>query len=487
MYGMRTFLVALLAIGMAAGCTESHDGGTDAAITFDANFPDGGEDAGVPPANIGDACRDEGDCDGMDAYCDAEFPGGYCTAVCAADLPCPEGGECIETMGGALCFGACDFEAADGDFCPRDGYGCADMVGVCLPGCDVDDECGTGLVCDPNGGFNGEGQCSDPTANLGDACEASEDCPPGTNCLSERFTGIPGGVCGAFGCDPTSGEGCPENGTCVSTGRRFGVCLLACEGDADCTRAGQECVTGTTGDYCGPSFDPANLGQICSAGRGSCTGGACLSEGDTGWPDSYCVALGCDAEAGTGCPGDGVCVDTADGRGACLDGCAADSDCRTGYDCRPADAADPTSATACVPGCDDAMVCGNDGFVCNTGTGLCTQAFMDASLGEPCTDGGDCAGGRCLTEADNGWPAGTCTYPGCRLMGSGPMAECPSGGVCVDDGTGDPALGVCVDACTMPTDCRPGYDCDGGACRPACSATDCGMGRTCNATSGLCE
>lgn len=488
MNGLRTLMVVLAAIGLAAGCTETHDGGTDAAvITFDANFPDGGEDAGVPPANIGDPCRDEGDCDGEDSYCDAEFPGGYCTAVCAADLPCPDGSTCIETMAGATCFEACDFEAADGDFCAREGYGCADMVGVCLPGCDVDAECGTGLVCDPDGGFNGEGSCHDPSGTLGDACEETAMCPPDTFCLSERFSGIPGGVCGAFGCDPMTGDGCPDNGTCVSTGRRGGICLLACEDDTGCTRDGQECVASTNGNYCGPSFDPANLGQVCSAGRGPCTGGVCLGEGSSGWPDSYCVATGCDPAAGTGCPGDGVCIEGTGGLGVCLDGCAAQADCRAGYDCRPADASDPASATACVPGCDDSMVCGNDGFECNLGTGLCTEPFVPASTGEPCAAAEDCTGGRCLTEADDGWPAGTCTYPGCRLRGTGREAECPTDTTCVDDGSGDPDLGVCVDSCAMDTDCRPGYACAMGACRPACTATDCGTGRTCNTTSGLCE
>ncbi|MEZ4339420.1 MAG: hypothetical protein R3B82_22585 [Sandaracinaceae bacterium] len=477
----------LVAIGMAAGCNEVPPGDTDAAITFDANFPDAGEDAAVPGAGAGAACRDDADCDGTDAYCDPEYPGGYCTGICDAATPCPEGGTCLETMTGSQCFGTCDFEAADGDYCDRDGYGCADMLGICLPGCDTDAECDAGLVCDTNGGFYGEGSCANPDAHLGDACVDETECPPGTRCLSERFTGIPGGVCGGFGCDPSTGDGCPTGATCVNTGRRFGICLLACEGDADCTRMDQECTTGTTGNYCGPSFDAANLGQICSAGRGSCAGGVCLDEGNYGWPDSYCVALGCDPVAQTGCPGDGVCIDGADGQGVCLDGCTADGDCRAGYDCRPADAADATSPTACVPGCDDSTVCGNDGFVCNPGTGQCNQVFDNMNLGEPCTGGMDCAGGRCLSEADDGWPAGTCAFPGCRLSGTGPAADCPTGSVCVDDGTGDPTIGVCVDECTMPADCRPGYDCDAGACRPACSDADCGAGRTCNATSGLCE
>jgi len=490
MNNLRITLVVLVCVLVAAGCNETHDGGTDAGseITFDAAFPDAGpQDAGPAPANIGAACRSDDDCDGDDVYCDADFPGGYCTAVCASDLPCPDGSTCIEGRTGNTCFADCDLEASDGDFCSRDGYGCAEAGPICLPGCDTNDDCESGLECDPMGGFNGEGQCGDPSASVGDACESSEMCPPGYFCLSERFSGIPGGACGAFGCDPDTGGGCAEGETCLPAGRGSGVCLLGCTEDTECTRTDQECVMGETGGYCGPSFDEDNLGQICSAGRGDCTGGVCLSESETGWVDSYCVSVGCDPEDGSGCPGDGVCIDGADGMGVCLDGCTDGDDCRAGYACSPSDPADASSATACRPACEDATVCGNDGFECNPGSGLCTEPFDPDSAGEPCNDGGDCDGGRCLSEADSGWPAGTCTYPGCRLSGTGREAECPTGTACIDDGAGDPELGVCVDSCTEALDCRPGYDCVDDLCQPACGDTDCGMGRTCNASSGLCE
>jgi len=488
MNDMRTAFVVFACLSVAAGCSETHGNDEmDASITFDAAFPDGGPDSGPAIANIGEACRSMDDCDGAEAFCDEDFPGGYCTQVCADDLPCPTGSTCIETRSGSTCYADCNLEAADGDFCARGGYGCVDSTPICLPGCDVDSECDSGLVCDTAGGFNGEGQCADPGATLGDACEESEMCPPDTFCLSERFSGIPGGACGSFGCDPTDNTGCPDNGVCLPAGRGGGVCLLACESDADCTRPEQGCTMSENGGYCGANFVDENLGQICSAGRGDCSGGVCLSESDTGWPDSYCVATGCDPVAGTGCPGDGVCIDGADGTGLCLDGCTATSDCRSGYDCRNADASDTMSATACMPGCTDATVCGNDGFVCNTGTGQCTPAFTEASLGEPCSSGEDCAGGRCLSEPGSGWPSGTCTFPGCRLTGTGREAACPMDSACVDDGAGDPELGVCVDTCEMAADCRPGYDCVDSLCQPACTETDCGMGRTCNATSGLCE
>jgi hypothetical protein len=368
---------------------------------------------------------------------------------------------------------------------------------VCLPGCEDDSDCDEGLMCDVGGGFSGAGQCYDPGSELGDACTDTAECPSGGFCLPDRF-GYPGGYCSTFGCDPEADTGCPDGGHCFPT-RGGGICFRGCADDSDCARADYECTDSV--DYpgrmtCQPAFDPANLGQVCSAGRGDCTGGACLSEGETGWPDSYCVATGCDPEAtDPGCPGDGVCIPAGDA-GICVDGCTDGGDCRDGYECRPADAEDPSSDTACMPGCEDASVCGNDGFVCNVGTGLCTEPFDEASLGEPCVDGGDCTGGRCLSEEGSGWPAGTCTYPGCSLTG-GDGATCPSGSVCVDDAAGNPDLGVCVEVCTVsadPSDCRPGYACveessgsTDGSCQPACTAGDCGGGRTCNTDTGLCE
>ena len=495
---MKLRIVTLALAGallMVVGCSESHDTMPDAAIVFDAELPP--PDAGPPPSSVGEPCRGDMDCTGGADTCVDELPGGYCSTFCGGGMECPTGSSCIEVgMGTQLCLADCD-PAAGGDQC-RAGYGCAD-IGVCIPGCEDDADCDGGTMCDPSGGFSGEGQCFDPDAALGAACSESGECPSGGFCLPERF-GFPGGYCGAFGCDADANTGCPDGGECFPS-RGGGICLAGCATDADCPREGYDCQDSVQFPgrlTCQASFDPDNLGQICSAGRGDCTGGACFSESDTGFPDSYCVQVGCDPEAtDPGCGGDGVCVLAADGMtGLCLDGCAADSDCRAGYDCRPSDSSDPTSATACMPGCDDASVCGNDGFECNPGTGLCTEPFPEARRGEPCASGEDCPGGRCLAEDDEGWPSGTCSFPGCRLSGTGPEASCPSGGVCVDDKAGDPALGVCVDGCTVTTDCRPGYACvpsdetdptSALACQPACTDGDCGPGRTCSAATGLCE
>ena len=506
---MKLRIVTLALAGallMVVGCSESHDTMPDAAIVFDAELPP--PDAGPPPSNVGDACRGPMDCDLPAEECLEDlfgflpFPDGYCSLFCDTEADCPDGSVCISAGGGGgQCLRSCEIGAPDQ--C-RPGQGCADSMrlpAVCLPGCEDDTDCGDGATCVVGGGFTGAGQCLDLSAPLGGACASSGDCAEGAFCASEDESGFPDGACVVFGCDADADTGCPDDAHCFPQ-RGPDLCIDGCETDGDC-RAGYACTSpdgAPDRSVCLPAFDPANLGQVCSGDppRGACTGGECLSEFQTGFPDSYCVQVGCDPEAADpGCEGDGVCVLAADGMtGLCLDGCVADSDCRAGYDCRPSDSSDPTSATACMPGCDDASVCGNDGFECNPGTGLCTEPFPEARLGEPCASGEDCPGGRCLAEDDEGWPSGTCSFPGCRLSGTGPEASCPSGGVCVDDKAGDPALGVCVDGCTVTTDCRPGYACvpsdetdptSALACQPACTDGDCGPGRTCSAATGLCE
>lgn len=68
-------------------------------------------------------------------------------------------------------------------------------------------------------------------------------------------------------------------------------------------------------------------------------------------------------------------------------------------------------------------------------------------VGGSCAGNGDCEF-RCETGGD--FPLGTCTRP-CLIDD-----DCPSGSACIDkDG------GMCLLSCSVPTDCRPGYNCEG--------------------------
>jgi hypothetical protein len=519
-----TSLGALVAL---AGCGSTHttDDLTDAGpIVFDldgATLPDAViADAARPGGNVGAACRAASDCTGAANVCIPDqpgfLPGGYCTAACdVADAEsCPTGSTCIEVgMGQSFCFQDCE-PGASMRQC-RAGYGCASNFmalpeNVCVGGCSDASDCGSGQLCDPTGGLLGAGACFTPDAMLGGACTADAECPMAGACQDEANGGWPGGACIAGGCDVRTNTGCAGDGQCIQ-GTFGGICVdgctsdtdcrpqyacraalgypdrsycaPACANDGECTVAGYVC--NTTLGTCAPPFDPTRLGGPCSF-RQPCEGGSCFTERDNGYPSGYCAYVGCEPGASGGCPGDGVCA-TRGGRNVCLDGCAADSDCRGGYACRPSDPADPASPTACVPACTTEMHCPGRSTSCNPGTGLCLQEFDAARLGNACAGGGDCVGGTCLTEASAGWPGGTCTFPGCRISGSGPSSDCPMGAVCVDDAAGDPAIGVCVTGCGEGSTCRAGYACVEGACRPACTETSCSGGRTCDVASGLCR
>ncbi|MFO0713455.1 MAG: hypothetical protein U0353_26625 [Sandaracinus sp.] len=520
-------LLVPLCVAALAGCGETHTDVQDSGpIMFDldgARFPDvpPEPDAALGVGNVGAACTTEADCTGAATVCLPDqpgfLPGGYCSAMCDTADPssCPMGSTCLDTGRGQMfCFLSCESGASPRPC--RAGYGCASGIGfgnVCVAGCTDETDCTGGQMCDPSGGDLGAGQCYTAGATIGGACAADGECPMGAVCNSEAGGGWPGGACIGGDCDPVAGTGCPADQACLPTAFGGGgvcadggatdadcrtnfacrpvpgapdrtYCAPACDSDTDCTVAGNVCnaATGT----CAPPFVDGRLGQTCS-GREPCVGGTCLREFDSGYPSGYCAYIGCDVGTSGSCPDDGVCA-TRGSRTLCLDACTASTDCRAGYACLPADPADPASATACVPACTDDMQCTSRfvDTICNLGTGLCLQMFDPAALGDACMSSAECVGGVCLGEASTGWPAGTCAFPGCRLSGEGASSPCPMGSTCVDDGAGDPAIGVCVTSCGAGTTCRAGYACLDGACRPACEAASCSGGRTCDMATGRC-
>ena len=521
---VRTSLSSSLALFTAlVGCGEASTVPEDMAIVFDATpHPDlGPPDLGPLDPEPGDSCRSAADCG--EGTCIDEWPGGYCTGSCSADADCGTDGTCVQVDRTTfICLDNCDPD--DGAAC-REGYGCTTdpfFGNVCIPGCRSNDDCPDGLECDPAGGDLGEGSCFDPEGEVGASCEDASECPAGGVCLDEPINGWPRGSCITTGCDTATNDGCPDGSECAFESRFGGLCVQGCATSDDC-RDDYGCLPSaefpdrtvcqpacaddsacSSGLVCNPGlgtcdqpFPPNQLGNECRRfGGNACTGGTCLTEFETGLPGAYCSYLGCTpgADADDGCPGDGVCAELY-GSNLCLAGCAEDSDCRAGYACRAVDPDDATRGMGCVAACENDFVCANDEFSCNVGTGFCTTPFASARLGEPCentTD--DCAGGRCLSEGRDGWPAGTCTVGGCPLTDDATGQLCPPSGVCVDDGTGDD-IGFCLDSCvTDSTSCRPGYACvalggasTDGACRPACTPGDCATGSTCSADTGLCE
>ncbi len=91
------------------------------------------------------------------------------------------------------------------------------------------------------------------------------------------------------------------------------------------------------------------------------------------------------------------------------------------------------------------------------------NSVVDANPGTACADASACMGteAACITEADQGFPAGYCTSS-CTSD-----AQCGSTGVCLIDDTG----GLCLASCDSDANCREGYTCQdvngAQACFPA--------------------
>ncbi len=241
-------------VGMADGGAISP---TDAGPTHDGGVPS--ETGGV-----GTPCSSDADCDGR--FCGAGSSGvGYCTWVCAADVPCPDDGICVLTAG---TFGYCLLGCGDtgSSACPM-GTACYSGIGVpapvCTSGCTDDTECPTGTICGDR--MMGYGRCLTPGAENGSACASNDDCPELSFCADEASWGFAGGICIRYGCTVGSDVGCEADTTCVSLGMEGTICLPDCETAGDC-RSGYECLASPSGatDVCLPR---CSADTDCSDGR----------------------------------------------------------------------------------------------------------------------------------------------------------------------------------------------------------------------------
>lgn len=204
------------------------------------------------------------------------------------------------------------------------------------------------------------------------------------------------------------------------------------------------------------------------------------SDNATDCDDSDCVGVTC----GFGC----VCALNRKVEVNCSDGASNDGD--TLIDCADTDCFN-VGGESCGDGvdndCDRAIDCADSSC---TGNGLCAN-LID---GKPCLSDGQCAGGRCFTEATSGFPQGSCGNT--TACSPGTTVGC-NGGTCSNAGT-------CYARCTGAGisgagACRAGYVCldpdsntgnNNNYCAPACSsASECagaGTGYGCNAWSKRC-
>ena len=452
----RTILTALLVVFLLglAGCGGSGDSETEPDVKVSDVAP-GDEDTVCEPDCTGKSFGDDGcggscgnpctpscltlegglaecgsdGCDGSCGQCPTESPfcaGGYCVDDCTANC---EGRECGDDGCGGSC-GICN--AFENSLCSAAGQ------------CDCEQACyGKDCGYDKCGGSCGTCEC-------GFVCEKSR--------CEETDDPCAGKECGPDGCGGSCGT-CTGDDSCTLDGQCQG-CSPKC--------AGKECGNDGCGGNCGQCADGENCTNgICKAGSaGGAIGDDCGSDSDcqppadgtcmTDMPGGYCATPDCESTAD--CPVGAMCIIlTGDGTEEtwCLDECDANSDCRDGYTCL-----------------DDPKICWYQ-----AGSG-------DAEVGGACYTDADCtdAGATCYPEMYNNEPTGFvqgyCVIFGCS------DGDCPAGSKCLDVGTDSTA---CMPICTNDSQCRKGYECDGGTCFPYCgNDADCPGGYDCEVADQIC-
>ncbi len=307
-----------------------------------------------------------------------------------------------------------------------------------------------------------------------------------TNNLNNTIVGDCGnGVLdGAESCDPgiTSGEGacptvCPNSpdacGTFVLVGEAS-TCTAACEFEPKaCMDADGCCPTGCDSstdtdctNQCGDGIVEGS--EICD---GDCPescddSDSCTVDSFSGSADT--CNLVCSYAPRTVCQG---------GDGCCPSGCTSsnDSDCM----CQPTTSCQAQGFTCgtLFNGCEN-VSCGQcpNGQNCQNNVCQMPETF---GVGTPCTVDAQCAGGKCITEAELGWPGGYCSKT-CSTT-----AQCGVNQNCEFNSDGD---GLCVERCSSDAQCpRSGYRCgdrdfDGvDACFPAGNGTR-PVGDTCTSS-----
>ena len=268
------------------------------------------------------------------------------------------------------------------------------------------------------------------------------------------------------------------------------LAIAAC-GDKD-SSGQRDAAPADTSDPDATVIVDAPTDAFCAPPAAGKVGGACTGDSQcdssSGSGDGFCLRGG---QGTTIWPAEGYCVNK-------VDTCTDDASCGTGNACVSID--DPASAyKACLPSCGTgACACGS-GQICASSLGgapflasktACAPGTASATDGAACADIGDCSGdSRCALEVAE-VPGGQCQRLGCTV---GTDSTCAAGGDghCVTTAsiTGGVGTGeLCVDACTVPGDCRQaeGYRCfDAGGsigkyCRhpqigDACGVdTDCG-------------
>lgn len=384
---------------------------------------------------IGAACEETGDCTEVPSPTCLKMPGGYCSASCGGEaFDCDEQSICDQLGDQAFfCLDGCLTENGSGDC--RDEYRCAPRldvinldgreVGVCVPKCESDGDCGGGERCD-----TGSGNCVPRgEKRTGDSCSNNVQCNGGLCLGGDSFRG---GYCSAR-CGNQFAE-CEQGSEC-HTLEGEAICLNSCDADADCRegesykcrqiaiRADQngddrpvkvcvprcqsnaECGDGShcdagSGDCKEGIAEPNPIGEFCAANN-ECASNQCL-RGDR-YPNGLCVA-----DCAGGCDDGQVCGATPDGE-KCLKECAGDLDCRGGYVCG--------ADGACTAPCRADAECGE--LKCGV-SGRCVQPSESGAQVQEIDLGSVSVGGQLSNDVTVEIPSGALGF---SILGEGAGAD----------------------------------------------------------------
>ncbi|MCB9642493.1 MAG: matrixin family metalloprotease [Myxococcales bacterium] len=321
-----------------------------------------------------------------------------------------------------------------------------------------------------------------PASNLCKPCSSPADCGGAQDvCIRTPEGNRCGQACDKDECCP-SGYRCSDVGggqkQCVHTS---GSCpAVPCTSDANCG-PGESCQGGTCKPK--PVAADANACKFCN--NGQCSGSnKCLDLRG----ESRCLQP---CAADLFCPTGYYCQSTGAGRVCAPDNlicpCGADADCPTGQVCRSSFCTKPGGGTF-GDACGDQQPCAT-GFDCTPTQGgsiciqFCGQSSSSAPSGAPgsaCTSSGGCSnGGQCFSLQGG---STICMPQSCTSNTS-----CTNGGQCYQ--TGNTQIGNrCF--CTQDSECKSGFTCNKslitqifgqsiGACAPSSAPVSCAAGTGC--------
>jgi hypothetical protein len=183
----------------------------------------------------------------------------------------------------------------------------AAALALALAACghDIGDSCKTSVDCDPNGTRSCDLSQQDGYCTIVGCDSTQALCPSGSACIRLFPLGIL--PTAPASCDLTANPSVPcKEGTCT----KAGLCVTACDATTPCKDPRQFCTSAGVCAECDPACEDVS-DPACDPSATN----RCLA-------DAICLDVG-------------VCAKQSYEQRECAKTCSSNSDCRTGYECRP--------------------------------------------------------------------------------------------------------------------------------------------------------